>query len=455
MAEYDSDESLSDQQIYTETGVMLGYASREPTDDEISHLGGHPLFMSQDSKPPGSFSRCKACNSFLSLLLQLNGDLPEHFPDHERRLYIFACRQRRCMRKEGSIRALRETRRWRASSNKNSEPSEPMHRENARVPDTTKHAEMNSKQELGGTIFGVSNTFKTPGAKENPFMTSNSVAIAPANPFAPLPATSELAARSPQRDSPPQASNTASLPESRQPSKSASSELPATFASKLQIHSDSQTTRLPPSDTTPWPALSSFPPPYPLSYLEADYETLDPTPATSQPAASSSSSTFPSNYDSEDSSKPSADVPDSTLDATFQRFSDRLSQNPSQVLRYEFAGTPLLYSATDAVASRFLPSIPAHTSHLAGASESKNKMPRCESCGAERVFECQLVPGAISALEDGVEGLGVEEGMEWGTVIVGVCSANCGSDEEEAGEGKVGWREEWCGVQWEERVVRK
>ena len=75
-------------------------------------------------------------------------------------------------------------------------------------------------------------------------------------------------------------------------------------------------------------------------------------------------------------------------------------------------------------------------------------------CGAKRVFECQLVPGAIRVLEDDdwPEGeMDLEEGMEWGTVIVGVCGENCVED---GGRGVV-FREEWVGVQWEERVVRK
>ena len=76
-------------------------------------------------------------------------------------------------------------------------------------------------------------------------------------------------------------------------------------------------------------------------------------------------------------------------------------------------------------------------------------MPRCESCGAKRVFELQLVPGLISALELEEGSVDLEEGMEWGTVILGVCSDDCGEVE------KVVYREEWVGVQWEERVIRK
>lgn len=43
MATYDSDSSGLEDDEYTETGVLLGYASKEPTDDTISQLGGHAV----------------------------------------------------------------------------------------------------------------------------------------------------------------------------------------------------------------------------------------------------------------------------------------------------------------------------------------------------------------------------------------------------------------------------
>lgn len=53
------------------------------------------------------------------------------------------------------------------------------------------------------------------------------------------------------------------------------------------------------------------------------------------------------------------------------------------------------------------------------------------------------MPQAIAELEVEEEGL---QGMEWGSVIVGVCGGDCG---DQRGEGWA-WREEWVGVQWEE-----
>lgn len=43
MAPYDSDSSGDEDGEYTETNVLLGYASKEPSDDTISQLGGKPV----------------------------------------------------------------------------------------------------------------------------------------------------------------------------------------------------------------------------------------------------------------------------------------------------------------------------------------------------------------------------------------------------------------------------
>lgn len=145
------------------------------------------------------------------------------------------------------------------------------------------------------------------------------------------------------------------------------------------------------------------------------------------------------------------DAFESELDKAFIRFSTRLGHNPEQVLRYEFGGVPLLYSYGDAVGKRVHGPMAGqgHDSNAkvktvtSGGIEGQMSIPPCEYCSGERVFEMQLVPHAISVLEESKGGL---DGMEWGTIILGVCSHDCGPKE----VGDTVWREEWAGVQWEE-----
>ena len=144
-----------------------------------------------------------------------------------------------------------------------------------------------------------------------------------------------------------------------------------------------------------------------------------------------------------------ADSFESTIDKAFQRFADRLSQNPLQVLRYEYKGTPLLYSKTDTVGKLLGPhqstSQSSHSKVATVGRPGSTGMPRCQSCGAGRVLEVQLTPQAITELE--VEEMGLE-GMDWGTVILGVCQEDCQPKGTEPGQ--AGYLEEWVGVQWEE-----
>lgn len=142
------------------------------------------------------------------------------------------------------------------------------------------------------------------------------------------------------------------------------------------------------------------------------------------------------------------DTFESELDKTFMKFSARLAHNPEQVLRYEFRGSPLLYSHTDPVGKR-LHRDQHPEARVTTIATGAGRMPPCEYCGSERVFELQLVPHAISVLEEGREGVGLgkdDAGMEWGTIILGVCARDCVPLSSEM----TGWREEWAGVQWEE-----
>ncbi|KAF2427726.1 hypothetical protein EJ08DRAFT_699464 [Tothia fuscella] len=424
MPPYDSDSSGGEDGDYTETSVLLGYSSKEPTGDTFSQLGGHPTWLDRETTPSGSLVKCKVCNGLLTLLLQLNGDLPDRFPGHERRLYIFSCRRKACRRKDGSIRGIIGNR-----------VTKPKAVQQDKVPAPIGSAPQTN---IGAALFGGGAPGSSLGNSCTSSSTSNPFAFPTAsNPFSanPFAGVSTLAAKPAQRPD----TSVAGLPE--------------TFASKARITESSSPTdsAFKPVSTScphePWPSASDFPPPYPTSHLDADYETLS-APSTPQlPTVNSDMDT-----DMGGSSTGGAEESqlfESTMDKTFQKFADRLAQNPEQVLRYEFGGQPLLYSTTDAVGKLLSPA-PGTKGKVTTFSNGSSKLPRCSNCGADRVCEMQLTPHAITVLED--EELGLD-GMDWGTVILGACSKDCVAFG--TSEGDVAYLEEWVGVQWEELEERR
>jgi pre-rRNA-processing protein TSR4 len=273
--------------------------------------------------------------------------------------------------------------------------------------------------DLGESLFGVK---RSAGGNANPFSTSSN-SSGSSNPFA---ATSSLAAKPAQK-----------------PTEAES--LPQTFAQKAQISTPppATTSNSTPVPSTPWPEQSAFPEPYPSYHLDADKEWIDqekPQPVPAQARVDLEADGGSGGMDAKEAFE-------SSMDKAFQKFADRLAQNPEQVLRYEFAGQPLLYSNTDAVGKLLAPEQGDANATVKTQASSSNKsfMPKCGNCGAARVFELQLTPHVITELE--AEEMSID-GMDWGTIILGVCSKDC--NEKGKGEGDVGYVEEWTGVQWEE-----
>ncbi|KAH0369210.1 hypothetical protein KCU65_g3382, partial [Aureobasidium melanogenum] len=431
MATYDSDSDFEDEN-FTETNVLLGYATKDAVDDTTSQLGGHPTWLDEKTAPPGDLAKCKNCNNLLTLLLQLNGDLPDRFPGHERRLYLWACKRKACRRKAGSVRAFRAIR----ASEVSAEVEKPKQPKQEETPKETP-APAAPKTNLGESLFGVKPP--TSGSSPlNPFSTGGAPSR-PANPFSSAPASSPAAP----------------TPAPTQPTPS----LSETFATKARISTPEPSSSVPAAAPTgprePWPQQYSFPAPYPSYYLDADYETLD-----AEKPEIPAQARVDMDIDAGEGASGGAgdmDVKDafeSSMDKAFQRFADRLSQNPEQILRYEFAGQPLLYSKSDAVGKLLAPhqdsTASAGNAKVKNTAATKSGMPKCNNCGAERLFELQLTPYAIVELE--AEELGLE-GMEWGTIILGVCSKDCVQRGQK--EGEVGYVEEWVGVQWEELSSKK
>ncbi|KAI0108759.1 programmed cell death protein 2 [Hypoxylon sp. NC0597] len=436
MAPYDSDSSAGEEDDFTETNVLLGYASKEPGDESISRLGGRPEWLDPSNPPSATLARCKICKNLMVLLLQLDGELPDRFPGHERRLYVFSCRRKSCRRREGSIRALRSVRIAPGSATTSATAKTTKDKkgeEKAQPKEETPKPPSN----LGETLFGAK-TIGSSSGSANPFSTTGASSSS-SNPFAsggnPFSSPTSTAPQEPKPESNPEPTNDSSTEEKLK-------SLPRTFAETLSLNNDQP--QAAPTPPEPWPAEAGQPAPYPISYLsEADYETLDPTPA---PVPQNTRMDVDSDSAAAKGGKEDREVFESSMDAAFQRFADRLAQNPEQAIRYEFGGQPLLYSKTDAVGRLLAPA--ASNSNGNGVKTTTGGaggMPRCTNCGAPRTFEVQLTPHAITELEADEMSL---EGMDWGTIIVGVCERDCQA--RGVAEGQVGYLEEWAGVQWEE-----
>ncbi|KAH0389944.1 hypothetical protein KCU89_g16134, partial [Aureobasidium melanogenum] len=175
MATYDSDSDFEDDN-FTETNVLLGYATKDVVDDTTSQLGGHPTWLDEKTAPSGDLAKCKNCNNLLTLLLQLNGDLPDRFPGHERRLYLWACKRKACRRKAGSVRAFRAIR----ASAIPVESEKPKQSQQEESPKETP-APAAPKTNLGESLFGVKPPTSA-SASINPFSTG-AASSRPANPF--------------------------------------------------------------------------------------------------------------------------------------------------------------------------------------------------------------------------------------------------------------------------------
>ncbi|KAJ2785641.1 hypothetical protein GGI15_001842 [Coemansia interrupta] len=151
-------------------------------------------------------------------------------------------------------------------------------------------------------------------------------------------------------------------------------------------------------------------------------------------------------------------------DVGFERFVRMVSQNPEQVMRYQFGGEPLLYSMQDETAQKLGVSkcdgdsddddeeeeededsgnnSAGYQGWLHRRGYRSERLPRCEHCNGRRVYECQLMPALLSVLplaahakpvvvSSGERLVGsqllqtVDLGLEFGTVIVFVCENDC------------------------------
>ncbi|KAK9459291.1 programmed cell death protein 2 [Lipomyces oligophaga] len=401
--EYDSDSAESDEyenlesRVEGKTEVLLGYPD-ELADQTATafdtRIGGYPIWAIPDCPPSLSLALCANCHGLMSLFVQANASLEGTL--YDRVIYVFGCLKPACRRRPGSVRAFRSI--FYKLSN--------MVQSDIIKPDTSQV-----------TSQCVQRPSSSSSSMHNPVLTADLGNAIFGEGFG---------------------TNAIALPEAKQVSGKSDTKLQQDSIADVTEKLRSTFIHLPELPISPWPTLTntshfkSY-----FLYVENEYlskvENLDLSQRiqivdTNDQSIGTESSSI--------EALPESDA--GILDITFQKFADTVAMNPEQVIRYQRKGSPLFYSSTDGTYRKLCRS---------NSKYDSSNIPSCPLCHAERIFELQLMPYLIQILEE--DQADIENGMEWGTILVATCEADCTPQFDN--EQDVWYMEEWVGVQWEEK----
>ncbi|KAJ2448217.1 hypothetical protein GGF42_005186 [Coemansia sp. RSA 2424] len=420
----------ADAQMPVES-VSLGYSGGEmdgadDNDPFACKLGGRAVWLDSSSLlPDHSSAVCKQCGSDMVMLAQAYVPLDDS--PYDRVLYVWACNRRACTGKPGAARAIRGHLLNKEYALKLVKRNKASARRQPKGNDATTLAA------LGGSLFSqassgapkldfgsvwrpsasaVSTTGRS-GLFTGPIFGAKDVA-------APL---CQLGAESPE-----------TAPVTGAQLESLSSHLGTLDISQNMPTEPSSDEML---ERIEWPqGAVSLPP----QYLEFDREHLnkDRLPERYQAEIEHALEAAYGDGGGKRKGKKPADAssewaeekyeraarPKGT-DAAFERFSRVVSQNPEQVMRYQFGGRPLLYTMQDSTAQQLLspasalrPIGQSRNNHCSSEDDSEDDddddddnglrqrmrgysteaLPRCPHCKGKRVFECQLMPALLTVL---------------------------------------------------------
>ncbi|KAJ2724958.1 hypothetical protein GGI07_001620 [Coemansia sp. Benny D115] len=453
--------------------TMLGYAdgpidSIDDVDPFTCKLGGHPLWLDPDSPIPAhSVSQCGSCKQDMVMLAQAYVPLEESA--YDRVLYLWACNRRACTGRPGAAKAVRGhllNREYAAKVIKRQKQKEP------KKPLVKTKQPAQPVLDFGGLWSSGKSKGTDGGSGGSLFGSSGSSSALFSGPlFASGGFGSQAAGSGPGPGS--GSGNKDEVDDSDQDDKKESTDETdkeneaESLSAKLQgLTIESSTQQPSQSERVEWPETTAAVQP---QYLEFEAEELDDKyiheryreeidQAMELAAAEASmrgKKAAPTGDGEEwaDEKYERTERPRGT-DSAFERFVRIVSQNPEQIVRYQFSGKPLLYTLQDAAARQL--GISATQDGYDSDSDdedgvagphgySTEALPRCEHCKGRRVFECQLMPALLSvlplaasaeaaaplAVKGGERLVGsqlmqaLDLGLEFGTMMVFVCENDC------------------------------
>lgn len=286
------------------TSVLLGYSGNDAGKSDLSvlgnHIGGSPVWF-RNTPPPSQLLECIVCQKQTDLLCQLSCPLPEK--DYDRSIYVFACADPNCRRKEGSVIAIRGI-----ESN-----DEVKARIEAEGDEEAVENNVGPKEgTLGNSLF----MGKSENAEEGETTSSNP--FASANPFA-----------------------SSNIESAEAPSKSSKSKKKNKNKKKQAVQGK-----------------------YPCKLLEVEEEYLE-RKSTEEllkgvKIEEAGDENTGSNAGASNAESSDLRALEANTDPAFIHFVEIVECNPDQVLRYERGLKPLIYSTTDGVAAK-LNELKSHT----------------------------------------------------------------------------------------------
>jgi len=451
-------EKLGKAKNKQQSKVMLGMPDipierHLDNDAYVTKIGGVPIWLSDNQHPENAIQTCGCCNGPMYLIFQ--GYVPLEDSIYHRAMYVWACNRRICIKKPGSIKALRAHL---------VDPEYLKQQKKKEAAKIRKEEQIKSAQKRNA-IVGTANG--SPFQLGDLWSSSTGPSISAGNPFA--------ATTTPSKANPFQMPTIENIDEEDPqlvdgkpgPLKRNVSNFSSQFADKLTIQEEEEEEEEEEdvsnvSDST-FVCRKRFPGYYLYICEEEVGESYD--------ALGTDMSKYQKYLDLQQAEENADDSEEGVswageayekqqlprgFDKAFKRFTERVSAWPEQCVRYEFGGSPLLFSNSDQAARSLI----AASSDGYGVYSSAS-LPTCSHCGSNRTFEFQLMPNTLSLLsvtqhameeEQTTDKTGMDQwnvGMEFGTVMVFVCEKDCNGSAANDLEDKVTYFEEHVVAQFE------
>ncbi|CAO3647461.1 unnamed protein product [Cunninghamella echinulata] len=420
---------------------MVPFLQRKILNPYVTKIGGIPVWLNNNKPPTENVCKCKICGDWMYLLCQCYAPLPDSV--YHCVIYVWACNRRECMRKNGSISVLRfhlvDKDYLKAQQQKEEQKKKKVEKKATGFGGVPQGFQL-------GDVWGASNSFGSNNTKsfgssntsnfgEKPFGASNT------NTFGTKPFGLNNTALFGSNDN--KTNTTSSLSSIDTKNNNNSKNDHGTLAEHLsKLHLKEETTiakqqiKTPPIDMPPVNIdnLPSFPGEY--IYITPEVTNKDADMGIDmtkyQEYIDMESELFENNDNDNDDHGEGGTWANEQyekqqlprgVDKQFKKFTERVAYEPSQCLRYEWNGLPLLYH------------------ELRSDNNTNNQHhEKCHQCGQSKIFEMQLMPNILSLLPTSEYALknknqqqqqskskmdSFNMGMEFGTILIYVCKNDC------------------------------